>query len=240
MPARRATLGVADSRSAGNSLMSAPATNARSPPPRRTIARTAVVGVERSISASSSSRSAAESAFMGGLSMVTTATAPSLLGGDVGRPCACVLAVARPRQRTRTARAAPSCGTCRPRSSGSRPRTRTDRAATTSRSSARGGRAARRRRARPLAQDDDRERPLRPLLVGHRDHGRLGDGLVAHQRVLERDGRDPLAARLDEVLGAVLHLDVAVGMDRDDVAGLEPAVVRPAVGRVGRVVVRRR
>ena len=91
---------------------------------------------------------------------------------------------------------------------------------------------------RALAADADGERPLRPLLVGHRDHGRLGDRRMAHEGVLERDRRDPLAARLDEILGAILHLDVAVGPDRDDVARLEPAVVRPAVGRVGRLVVR--
>ena len=46
-PARRASLGAAAaSRSDGNSLMSAPATNARSPAPSSTIARDAVVGVE--------------------------------------------------------------------------------------------------------------------------------------------------------------------------------------------------
>ena len=75
---------------------------------------------------------------------------------------------------------------------------------------------------------------------GHGDHGRLLHGRVAHERVLERDRRDPLAARLDEVLRAVLDLDVAVRLDRDDVAGLEPAVVGPAVARLRRVVVRRR
>ncbi len=67
----------ADSRSAGNSLMSAPATNALSPPPRSTIARVPSSPSSRSISASSSSSSAEASAFMGGLSIVTTATAPS-------------------------------------------------------------------------------------------------------------------------------------------------------------------
>ena len=92
-------------------------------------------------------------------------------------------------------------------------------------------------RRRPLPQHDDRERPLRPLLVGHGDDRGLGDGRVAHERVLERDRGDPLAARLDEVLRAVLDLDVAVRLDGDDVAGLEPAVVRPAVRAVRRVVV---
>src|SRR5207253_1817724 len=44
-------------------------------------------------------------------------------------------------------------------------------------------------------------------------------------------------AGLDHVLRAILDRDRAVAVDRDDVAGLEPAVVRPAVGRLGRVVV---
>src|SRR3990170_4342340 len=60
---------------------------------------------------------------------------------------------------------------------------------------------------------------------------------MPHQRVLERHRGDPLAAGLDEVLVAVLDLDVPVGMDSDDVARLEPAVVRPAVAAVGRLVV---
>ena len=63
---------------------------------------------------------------------------------------------------------------------------------------------------------------------------------MAHERVLERDRRDPLAARLDEVLRAVLHLDEAVGVDGHDVAGPEPAVVRPAVGALLRLEVRGR
>src|SRR5262245_60193896 len=94
------------------------------------------------------------------------------------------------------------------------------------------GRAA----ARP--QDDHGERPLLPLLVRNRDHGRLRDGRVSDQLALERDRRDPLAAGLDHVLRAVLDLDEAGRCDRDDVAGLEPAVVRPAVRLLGRLVVR--
>ena len=65
------------SRSFGNSLMSAPATNARSPPPRSTIAPTSSSPSSRSISAVSSSSSGAESGFIGGLLIVTTATRPS-------------------------------------------------------------------------------------------------------------------------------------------------------------------
>src|SRR5205823_7380308 len=58
-------------------------------------------------------------------------------------------------------------------------------------------------------------------------------------RVLELDGRDPLATGLDHVLRAVLDLDEATRVDRDDVAGAEPAVLRPAVRGLGRVVIRR-
>ena len=70
------------------------------------------------------------------------------------------------------------------------------------------------RRRLPLLQHDRRERPLGPLLVRDRDHRRLGDGRVRHQRVLELDRGDPLAAGLDHVLRAVLDLDVAARMDR--------------------------
>src|SRR3954447_5683630 len=64
-------------------------------------------------------------------------------------------------------------------------------------------------RRRALAQHDARERALRPLLVGYRDDGRLGDRRVRHDRVLEFDRRDPLAARLDHVFRAVLDHDEA-------------------------------
>src|SRR3954453_2974975 len=59
-------------------------------------------------------------------------------------------------------------------------------------------------RARAVAQHDARERALRPLLVGDRDHRGLGDRGMRHQRVLELDRRDPLAAGLDDVLRAIL------------------------------------
>src|SRR2546422_6142750 len=55
--------------------------------------------------------------------------------------------------------------------------------------------------------------------------------------VLELDRGDPLAARLDDVLGAVGDLDEAVRVDRAHVAGAEPAVVEllgPVLAVVGR------
>src|SRR3954452_17197750 len=94
-------------------------------------------------------------------------------------------------------------------------------------------------RRRALTQHDARERALGPLLVRDRDHGGLGDRGMRHQRVLELDRRDPLAARLDHVLRAVLDHDEAAWVHRDDVTGLEPAVVGPAIRLLGRVEVTR-
>src|SRR5688572_7979887 len=68
---------AAASRSAGNSVMSAPATNAFSPAPRKIIARLSSERSRRSYSSSSSSSNRAERAFTGGWSSVTIATAPS-------------------------------------------------------------------------------------------------------------------------------------------------------------------
>src|SRR5688572_13031758 len=68
-------------------------------------------------------------------------------------------------------------------------------------------------------QHDDRQRPLAPLRVGHRNHRGLRDLGVPHQRVLEVERADPLAARLHEVLDAVGNLDVSTRINRDDVAG---------------------
>ena len=48
---------------------------------------------------------------------------------------------------------------------------------------------------------------------------------MGHQLVLEVDGGDPLAARLDQILGAVTDPQVAVLVDRDHVSGHEPTVL---------------
>src|SRR5207249_9829465 len=81
-----------------------------------------------------------------------------------------------------------------------------------------------RRRRLPGLEQDDREGTLLPPRVRDRDDRGLGDRGVTHERVLERDRADPLAPGLDEVLGAILDLDVAARVDGDDVAGAEPAV----------------
>src|SRR5262249_37743278 len=67
------------------------------------------------------------------------------------------------------------------------------------------------------------------------DHRGLEYLGVAHDRVLELDARDPLAAAFDHVLRAVLDLDVPLGVDGGDVAGPEPAVVERL--RASRVIV---
>lgn len=76
-----------------------------------------------------------------------------------------------------------------------------------------------------LLELDQQHRALVPLGMGLTDHRRQGDLGMAHGDVLDLDGRDPLAARLDHVLGAVGDLHEAVLVDRGDVAGVEEALV---------------
>src|SRR5215211_9352814 len=64
---------------------------------------------------------------------------------------------------------------------------------------------------------------LAPFLVRFRDDGRRLHGRVLVERVLDLDRGDVLAARDDDVLRAILELDVAVRMLDAEVAGMEPA-----------------
>ena len=96
------------------------------------------------------------------------------------------------------------------------------------------------RRLLALAQHHARERALAPLGVRQADHRGLGHRRVRHDLVLELDRADPLAARLDHVLGAVAQLDVAVRIDGGDIAGLQPPVVGERLGGPLVVVVGRR
>src|SRR5207244_13497248 len=59
---------------------------------------------------------------------------------------------------------------------------------------------------------------------------------MCDDQVLQIDTRDPLAARLDDVLGAVHDLDIALRVNGRDIAGLEPAVRSKSVGRFEAVV----
>jgi hypothetical protein len=56
---------------------------------------------------------------------------------------------------------------------------------------------------------------------------------VAVQHVLDLDRRDVLAAGDDDVLAAVLDLDVAVRVHDRQVAGVEPAAREGLLGRLG-------
>src|SRR5215210_2329812 len=69
------------------------------------------------------------------------------------------------------------------------------------------------------------QRTLSPPIMGDGDDCGLGDGVVGHEGVLQGNRGDPLPTALYEVLGPVLYLYVAVRVDGDDVAGLEPAVL---------------
>src|SRR5262249_59047779 len=67
---------------------------------------------------------------------------------------------------------------------------------------------------------------LAPALVGDADDRDLGDRRVLAEDLLDLERRDLLAAALQDVDGgAAEQTDVAVGIERGDVAGAEPAVV---------------
>src|SRR3546814_9842758 len=72
---------------------------------------------------------------------------------------------------------------------------------------------------------------LAPALVRPGDHRRLHDLGMPEQHVLDLQRRDVLAARDDDVLGAVLDLAVAVGMQHRQVAAAEPDVGERLAGR---------
>jgi hypothetical protein len=65
-----------------------------------------------------------------------------------------------------------------------------------------------------------------PLGVEGRNGGSFVHRRVAHEGVFQLDRADPLAARLDHVLGAVGDVHVAVGVNGGHIAGGEPAIGR--------------
>ena len=73
-------------------------------------------------------------------------------------------------------------------------------------------------------RNDHGERPLLPLGMLHRDHRGFQNLRMAHDGVLQIDARDPFAAALDHVLGAIDQLHVAFRIDGGHVAGAEPAI----------------
>mmetsp|Transcript_103199 Transcript_103199/g.297187 ORF Transcript_103199/g.297187 Transcript_103199/m.297187 type:complete len:422 (+) Transcript_103199:420-1685(+) len=89
----------------------------------------------------------------------------------------------------------------------------------------------------PWLADDPRHRRLAPLFVGAGDDSALRDLRVLQEQALYLKGRDVLAAGNDDVLGTVLQLDVAVGVDDAQIAGVEHAVAELLLGRRGVLVV---
>ena len=125
----------------------------------------------------------------------------------------------------RTARAACSSASCRWRRAGSRRRRRRRRASTTWRS-------CRRRSASSSSRVSSAPGFFTTTSSGRSSHfgwrapmqAAIATAGMRHRDVLEVDRADPFAAGLDHVLAAVGDLHVAVGVDRGDVAGREPAV----------------
>src|SRR5688572_31608071 len=71
---------------------------------------------------------------------------------------------------------------------------------------------------------DERNGHFSPFRIGTGDHCGFHHRRMAAQRALDFDRGDVLPARYDDVLGAVLQLDVPVGMHHPEVAGPEPPV----------------
>ncbi len=85
-----------------------------------------------------------------------------------------------------------------------------------------------------LLEDHEGFGTLAPLLVWHRDDGRLQHRRVLGDGLLHLDGRDVLPAGDDYVLVAVPDLDVPVGVPHGHVARVVPA---PLEGLLGRLLV---
>ena len=73
-----------------------------------------------------------------------------------------------------------------------------------------------------VVQHDPGLHELAAILVRDADDGALLHCGVSRQRVLDLLGADPVARRVDDVVGAARVEDVAVVVDLDVVAGREP------------------
>src|SRR2546422_5887091 len=82
--------------------------------------------------------------------------------------------------------------------------------------------------AGPQAQDGARD--LARHGVRHAYDRHLGDGRVRREQVLQLAGADVLALADDDVLPPPGDAEVALGVERAEVAGAEPAVGREGVG----------
>ena len=81
-------------------------------------------------------------------------------------------------------------------------------------------------RAPKLALDD-----FSPLSVRQPDHGALSDILVCTQQVLNLQGRDLVAAGLDDIDTLSSKNAVQAVFDHSDVARLKPALAKRVAGR---------
>src|SRR5215831_12499603 len=78
---------------------------------------------------------------------------------------------------------------------------------------------------------DEGARRLTPFVVGLGHHGGGPNRGVLVERILYLDRGNVLAAGDDEVLGAILELDIAVAMHDAEVAGMKPAAGKRLLGR---------
>ena len=83
--------------------------------------------------------------------------------------------------------------------------------------------------ARP--DDDHRGHDLAPLRVGDADDRDLGDGRVRGEHRFDLGRRDRLAAGADHVAGAADDRQVALVVERAEIAGVVPAVAQRLGGR---------
>ena len=77
-----------------------------------------------------------------------------------------------------------------------------------------------------LLELHDQQRPLVPFRMMDADHGGFRHRGMADREVFQIDRRNPFAAGLDHVLGAIGDPHVAVRIDGGDVAGVEIAFAR--------------
>src|SRR5215510_7653955 len=84
---------------------------------------------------------------------------------------------------------------------------------------------------RSLLAHHDCERAFGPLRIRNTDDGGFANRGVLEDEIFDVERRDPFAAGLDDVLEAVRDLEVAVGADDTDVAGVQPSA-EPQLFRV--------
>src|SRR5262249_58302252 len=74
-----------------------------------------------------------------------------------------------------------------------------------------------------LLAHHDRERAFGPFRIRNADDGGFAHPRVLEDEVLDVERRDPFAAGLDDVLETIRDLEVTVGADHADVAGVQPS-----------------